>query len=448
MKSVMILLAFVAVASASVVAPANSAHYTTWGAAAEEGAVVEDASKFCVAFKAQGSNDAHILLSSQAGVERTERAYEVVIGGWSNTKSVIRVGTQGTVKDIFPLNPFMSGDLMSAKEARSFWISLVDGELSVGTGKTCYQNIFMTSTFVKGTANHFLDINHIAFGAWDTPVEFSDIDMHYAKSDWKEFTVPGNGRIYKVFNKPNDITVSADSFELIFQARGDAATIGLLPDFVKSTSQAVEFVLDANNGTATEIWKGTRAHGNAKLLTRERSRDLIHAHEYKYFWIRKYGDAVAIGQGKKVGLRTLAVATIEDLGLDEFVIGWTARDYPTSFRMISYSSEDMLDDDEVEKNLHDYFDTITENQMETAMIKGGSGFQNKLYEEWQKKTGDKQLDKTDEKSWTELQYKLAAQGNPTAIAIMKGTYPKPTPPKETAAEWETSNYLEVEAATA
>jgi len=444
MKSVMILLALVAVACASIVAPANNAHYTTWAAVAEEGAVVERASQFCVSFKAQGSNDAHIVLSSKAGVERAERAYEIVIGGWSNTKSVIRVGTQGTVKETFPLNPYMSGDLMSAKEARPLWISLVDGELSVGTGKTCYQNIFMTSTFVIGSANKFLDIKHIAFGAWDTPVEFSDIDMHVAESDWKEFTVPGNGRIYKVFNRPNDITVSADSFELVFQARGDAATIGLLPDYVKSTSRAFEFVLDANNGTATEIWKGTRAHGNAKLLTRENTRDLIHPHEYKNFWIRKYGDAVAIGQGPKVGQRTLAVANVEDLGLDEFVIGWAARDYPTSFRMISSSSEDMLDDDEVEKNLHDYFDAITESQMETAMIKGGSGFQSKLYEEWQKETGDKQLDSTDEKSWIELQYKLAAQGNPTAIAIMKGTYPKPTPPKETAAEWETSNYLELE----
>jgi len=446
MKSILIALALVAIASAQFTAPANNAHYTTWDSAVDGGAVIEQASKFCVLFQAKGANDAHILLSSKSDVDRTDHGYEIVIGGWSNTKSVIRVGTQGSTQDTFPLNPHMSGALMSATEDRAFWISLVDGELSVGRGDTCYSDIFMTATFLKGQKTRLEDIKYIAFGAWDTPVKYSGIFMGDARSDMKQFAVPGNGRFYRVFNRPNEITLKADSFELVFKARGDSAVIGFLPDFVKSAPNALEVIIDANNGTATEIWAGTRASGQAKLLTQVKVARHLSSVRPSLFWIRKFGDALAVGTGKSVGQNILAVATVPDFDLDQFVVGWTARDFPSAYKMVSYESE-MLDDDEIENNLSDYFNAITENQMETAMIKGGSSFQNKIYEEWQKPTGDTQLDNMDEESWTKLQYKLAAEGNPTAIAIMKGTYPKPTPPKETEAQWEVDNYLELEAET-
>jgi len=445
MKFTILVLALFAVAAvADITAPANGAHYVTWAAVASEEVDTPKASEFCVKFKAQGSNDAHILVSSKSGVERIERAYEIVLGGWGNTKSVIRVGTQGEAKDTFPLNPYVSGDVLSAKEARSFWISIVDGEVNAGRGTRCYADVIMTATFVMATdKNYFNDIQHIAFGAWDTPVVFSNIAVHNTESNMKQFNVPGNGRLYTVFNRPNDIKLNSDAFEIVFQARGDAATIGFLPSYEPTAENALEFVLDANNGTRTEIWKGTRASGKASLVAAFPTKNLVDFYVYHTFWISKYGDAVAIGKGKQVGVNAIAAGTVPDLGLDEFIVGWTAKDYPTSYIMISHESQEMLDDDVVDANLSDYFDAITENKMETEMIKGGSKFNSKLYEQWQSAQGDKTLSGEDEESWINLQYKLAAEGNPTAIAIMKGTYPKPTAPKETAAQWEADNYLEI-----
>jgi len=450
MKFTLIVLALCLVAAmASITAPGNSAHYVTWAAAAEE-VEISKPSKFCVRFTAQGSNDAHILLSTQSGVERISEAYEIVLGGWGNTKSVIRVGTQGTVRDTFPLNPNVHGNVMNAKEARPFWISFVDGELSVGRGRACYDDTIMTTTLLTSGPHkskfYYSNIRHVAFGAWDTPIEFDNIDMGDAESNWMQFNVPGNGRMYKVFNYPNQIRLDSVAFELVFKARGDAATIGLLDKYTLASEDAIEFVIDAKNNTETQIWKGTQGSGKAKLIAhfptdmKKHPTGFVDYYEYRPFWIRKYGRAVAIGRGLKVGQQTMAIGRLPDLESDTVLVGWTAKDYPSSYIMVRSENVTKLGLEEERKNLYDYFDAMTEAKMETTMIKSGQGFNSKLYEEWQSERGEKNLDGDDLDSWVELQYKLADQGNPTAIGIIRGTLPKPTPPKETAAEWETSEY--------
>ena len=68
-------------------------------------------------FQVKGSTDAFVLLSSCKECD----GYEIIIGGWLNTQSVIRQSKR------VPLPGYSvqgTPDILSASEYRKFWISL------------------------------------------------------------------------------------------------------------------------------------------------------------------------------------------------------------------------------------------------------------------------------------------------------------------------------------
>lgn len=89
----------------------------------------------CFQFEVLSCHDAHVAIMDSP--KQAKNFYEIVIGGWNNRKSVIRNMRQGTPKTFF-----MSG-LLSCKEFRPFWISWIAGQIKVGRGKICEQQILM-----------------------------------------------------------------------------------------------------------------------------------------------------------------------------------------------------------------------------------------------------------------------------------------------------------------
>ncbi|XP_033105774.1 uncharacterized protein LOC117108037 [Anneissia japonica] len=77
-------------------------------------------------FSVQASNDVHIALSSQK--EEVREMYEIVIGGWGNTKSVIRRCKQCTNL----VSERRSNGFLDSGGFRKFWISFADSTISVG----------------------------------------------------------------------------------------------------------------------------------------------------------------------------------------------------------------------------------------------------------------------------------------------------------------------------
>ena len=67
-----------------------------------------------------GASDAHVWLSD--GTSSTTRGYEVVIGGWKNTRSEIRRGQQGT--QLLACELHRDGPLQ-AGSMRKFWLSII-----------------------------------------------------------------------------------------------------------------------------------------------------------------------------------------------------------------------------------------------------------------------------------------------------------------------------------
>ncbi|XP_073835647.1 C3 and PZP-like alpha-2-macroglobulin domain-containing protein 8 [Musca autumnalis] len=80
---------------------------------------------FAYTFKIKASNDAHLALTAQPGVSFP--MYEVFIGGWRNTKSVIRQNCKKP--DVVEV---LTPGILNGNEYRGFWIQWCNNTISVG----------------------------------------------------------------------------------------------------------------------------------------------------------------------------------------------------------------------------------------------------------------------------------------------------------------------------
>lgn len=76
-------------------------------------------------FKIRAPNDAHLALTTQPS--ESFPMYEVFIGGWGNTKSVIR--QNGQKPDVVEVP---TPQILNANEYRGFWIRWYDQTITVG----------------------------------------------------------------------------------------------------------------------------------------------------------------------------------------------------------------------------------------------------------------------------------------------------------------------------
>lgn len=81
-----------------------------------------------VVFKARACSDVHVGLARYPGISYVEM-YEVVIGGWDNSKSVIRTGMQQS-----PKAELDERDMVDCEKSRPFWVSWIDGRIAFGRG--------------------------------------------------------------------------------------------------------------------------------------------------------------------------------------------------------------------------------------------------------------------------------------------------------------------------
>ena len=89
-----------------------------------------------ITFRVRACSDVHICLSPNVGEHVPELTYEVVIGGWYNTRSVIR--TENIEKAIAD-----TPEIISCTEMRHFWIRWTNGHIEVGSGEIIGDHLFM-----------------------------------------------------------------------------------------------------------------------------------------------------------------------------------------------------------------------------------------------------------------------------------------------------------------
>ena len=109
-----------------------------------------------IVFTVDAKNDAHIGFFSEkksCPIHCSNEMYEIVIGGWANSQSVIRRGSQGSNKDLkATLN------ILKSNEDRSFWADAKDGLVRLGKGKVIGSDIV-----IQWQDNQPLDPSYVGF---------------------------------------------------------------------------------------------------------------------------------------------------------------------------------------------------------------------------------------------------------------------------------------------
>ncbi|XP_062548424.1 uncharacterized protein LOC134213403 isoform X2 [Armigeres subalbatus] len=176
------------------------------------------ASNGVINFKVRAPNDAHLALTS--GPAESEPMLEVFIGGWKNTKSVIRKNR--SKPDVCEVE---TPDILNPGEFRGFWIKWIDNVITVG---------------MEGAAAAFLsyenpdayDINYFgvctgwgANGSWiieqSQPAPSAPISAALVTSDAACWVPASNGEI-----PPNAVVGGADGEDMyIARAQHEGAII-------------------------------------------------------------------------------------------------------------------------------------------------------------------------------------------------------------------------------
>ena len=109
-----------------------------------------------IIFTVDAKNDAHIGFFSEkksCPIHCSNEMYEIVIGGWANSQSVIRRGSQGSNKDLKA-----TPNILKSNEDRPFWADAKDGLVRLGKGKVIGYDIVM-----KWQDNQPLDPSYVGF---------------------------------------------------------------------------------------------------------------------------------------------------------------------------------------------------------------------------------------------------------------------------------------------
>ena len=109
-----------------------------------------------VAFKARACSDVHVGLALYSGISAVNM-YEVVFGGWNNSKSAIRSSMQQTP----PEKEKEDRDVLSCTESRMYWVSWPQGRIAMGRGTEVGQR-----EILNWEDPNFHEVNAISISNW------------------------------------------------------------------------------------------------------------------------------------------------------------------------------------------------------------------------------------------------------------------------------------------
>jgi len=118
-------------------------------------------------FTAKAENDIHIAMSDSA--QTNVPMYEIVIGGWGNSQSVIRRQSQGEVLES------SEKTIKDVKKEGKYWVSInaQKSTIAVGYGTAAGKDIIL-----EWQDPEFLAASkYFALSSWDTVIAYSDISL-------------------------------------------------------------------------------------------------------------------------------------------------------------------------------------------------------------------------------------------------------------------------------
>ncbi|XP_061392856.1 uncharacterized protein LOC133328302 [Musca vetustissima] len=225
-------------------------------------------------FNVKCTNDCHVTLSSNN--EERDPMYEIVFGGWANTKSIIR--KNGKMPDLVEVQ---TPKICSEHEWRTFWICWHDNVLQAGRGGED------VPLMAYKDANLF-DVKYLGIctaygssGSWifNTPLDDVLISKRVLKvrtpkeKDYKFYPVQGNAFLFKI-KCAHDCHIALSAQPLVG-----------VPMY--------EIVIGAMSNTKSVIRKSDIVPPD---VFESSTPDIVNAQELRGFWIRWNDTTIAVGR--------------------------------------------------------------------------------------------------------------------------------------------------------
>ena len=125
-------------------------------------------------FAAKASTNVYVAISSKA--ETMDPMYEVVIGGWGNTKSGIRRRSQGEL--VCSVNEGLHNAHNEENVSHHFWVSLDKDTQLIQIGRGSQANLESVLCMYKDPT-YLSEAMYVAFSSWDTPITYSSISVSF-----------------------------------------------------------------------------------------------------------------------------------------------------------------------------------------------------------------------------------------------------------------------------
>ncbi|XP_033127356.1 uncharacterized protein LOC117125080 [Anneissia japonica] len=246
-------------------------------------------------FSVKASNDVHIALSAQR--RDLNAMYEIVIGGWSDTKSVIRRCKQcGNLASHDRRSGFLEAD-----EYRHFWIEFVDGLISVG--------YFGEVAFMMYQDPKPLNVNYVGYSTgWGSNGRFRFCDigcLHSVTDDQYRYR-------YNLPRVPDDVT----RFEFSVRASNDVHIA--LSSQNRDLNSMYEIVIGGWGNTRSVIRRCKQCTNRVSY----RSSDFLDLHEYRHFWIQFDDGVISVGYVGKAAFMTYTDPSPFEINFVGYSTGW------------------------------------------------------------------------------------------------------------------------------
>ncbi|KAG0459264.1 hypothetical protein HPP92_022392 [Vanilla planifolia] len=179
----------------------------------------KEAGRGCVAFEAFAQNDVTLVFREQVGSQRYHYKmdncpnYTVILGSHRNRRLKIEVNGKAVV-DVAGVG------LCCSSSFQSYWISIYDGQISIGKGKYPFQDTVLQ--WIDSEPNY--SVQYVGLSSWDKHVRYRNIfifplNQHYSAL-WRQIE-------HKEYESHNVMEHE------IFDINDDHATCGLL-NFLES----------------------------------------------------------------------------------------------------------------------------------------------------------------------------------------------------------------------
>jgi hypothetical protein len=243
--------------------------------------------KKSLVFEGMAARNIFIALTQHREYLDTNKAYEVLIGGWSDTKSTLR---KNRFEGLPLLSSSTAADMLDANSNRPFWLSWIDGFIRFGRGSVVGENVVLEYKDAQP-----MPVNWLALAGYDVP---GNVTLHkeVVSQDIIQVSIPPRYEYWDVegldLSHRQSIVIDITAKQNVFIALCSYR-------FTYEANRFYSFLLGAWTNTVSVFRKDL--HGVGPELVNTSTVGILNETNFTTFWLSWIGGRVRLGKGAIVG---------------------------------------------------------------------------------------------------------------------------------------------------